>query len=68
MEGARMVYVHNGWTLHTRDFEAKGGKNFTIYFFAKKKPKSGMPYDIPEGWRVKEPKSSGSGMPYLTRH
>jgi hypothetical protein len=62
-----MTYVHNGWKLHTRDFDAKGGNTFTIYFFAKKKPNSGTPCDIPDGWRVLESKKSGSGMPYLKK-
>lgn len=64
-----MVYIHNGWTLYTRNFEAKGkGKKiFTIYYFAKNKPKSGIPCDIPKGWKVIESKKSGSGMPYLKK-
>ena len=63
-----MVFIHNGWTLHMREVELKTGTKQKIYFFSKRKPKSGTPCDMPEGYRVKETKMKGSGMPYLTKH
>ncbi len=61
-----MVFTHKGWTLHTRDVVLRSGKKFPIYFFAKGKPKSGTPCDIPDGWTVKDT-TRGSGMPYLKK-
>ena len=63
-----MVFTHRGWTLYTRDVELRSGRNQTIYFFGKNKPKSGTPCDMPKGYRVKEAKTKGSGMPYITKH
>ena len=64
-----MAYTYKDWTLHKRDVKLKGGKNQTIYFFAKKKPKSGGPCDMPEGYRLlKTNEKRGSGMPYITKH
>lgn len=62
-----MVFKHEGWTLYTKNVNLKGGKKQTIYFFAKNKPKSGEPCDIPQGWEVMKAKASGSGMPYLRK-
>lgn len=62
-----MTYTYKDWTLYKRDVKLKGGKNQTIYFFAKRKPKSGVPCDMPEGYRLLESKASGSGMPYVTK-
>ena len=63
-----MAFVHNGWALHEARVTLRDGKPRTIYFFSKRKPKSGTPCDMPEGYRVKEAKTKGSGMPYLTKH
>ena len=64
-----MVYKYKDWALYKRDITLKGGKNQTIYFFAKGKPKSGTPCDMPEGYKLlKTDESKGSGMPYLTKH
>ena len=62
-----MAFVYKDWTLHCRNVTLKGGKTVTIYFFSKKKPKSGKPCDMPEGYRVKEARTKGSGMPYVTK-
>ena len=62
-----MVFIHKGWKLHTRDVILKGGKKQTIYFFSKKNPKSGTTCDMPNGYKLKESKSKGSGMPYITK-
>ena len=62
-----MAYTYKDWTLHKRDVTLKGGSQQTIYFFAKKKPKSGTPCDMPEGYRLLETKKPGSGMPYITK-
>jgi hypothetical protein len=63
-----MTYTYKGWILHTREVNLKGGKSQKIYFFSKSNPKTGIPCDLPEGYRVKEAKTKGSGMPYLTKH
>lgn len=63
-----MVYIYERWTLYSRDVNLKGGKKQTIFFFAKNKPKSGTPCDMPQGYRLlKTDKKRGSGMPYLTK-
>jgi hypothetical protein len=63
-----MAFTYNGWTLYTRKVKLKGGRDQNIYFFSKKTPKSGEPSEMPEGYRVKEAKTKGSGMPYVTKH
>lgn len=60
-----MAYEHEGWTLYTREVELKGGRNQRIYFFSKKKPKSGVPCDKPDGWEVGS--NDRTGMLYLKR-
>ena len=63
-----MVYTYKGWTLYKKDAKLKCGKIQTIYFFSKKKPKSGISCDMPEGYRLlKTDERRGSGMPYLTK-
>jgi hypothetical protein len=63
-----MVFTHKGWTLYTRAVKLKGGRNQVIYFFSKGKPKSGTPCELPEGYRIKEAKTKGSRMPYVTKN
>ena len=60
-----MVYIHDGWTLYKRDVKLKGGRNQTIYFFSKRKPKSGTPCDKPENTVVGVNKRTG--LPYLKK-
>ena len=60
-----MAYVHDGWTLYSRDVELKGGRTQTIYFFSKHKPKSGTPCDLPSGYTVGVNKRTG--LPYLKK-
>jgi len=43
----------------------KGGRNQTIYFFSKKKPKSGTPCDKPNNMSVGVNKRTG--LPYLKK-
>jgi len=63
-----MVYTYKEWTLYKTEVTLKGGRKQTIYFFAKGKPKSGVPCDIPNGYRLlKTDENKGSGMPYLTK-
>ena len=63
-----MVFVYKDWTLYYRDVTLRSGKNQRIYFFAKNKPKSGIPCDMPEGYRLLETDEiRGSGMPYITK-
>ena len=49
-----MTYTYKDWTLYTRDVTLKGDKKQTIYFFARGKPKSGVPCDMPEGYRLRK--------------
>ena len=60
-----MAYVHDGWTLYKRDVKLKGGRNQTIYFFSKRKPKSGTPCDKPGNMTVGVNKRTG--LPYLKK-
>jgi len=48
-----MVYEKEGFTLYSKDVKLKNtDKIQTIYFFAKKEPKSGTPCDMPDGFEV----------------
>lgn len=61
-----MPYTHQGWTLYSRDVKLKRGPKVTIYFFSKKKPKSGKPMDdLPSGYRVGVNKRTK--LPYLKK-
>ena len=45
-------YTYQGWTLYSRDVKLKRGPKVTIYFFSKRKPKSGNKmYEMPRGAR-----------------
>jgi len=52
-----------GYTLYKKDVELRSGKVQTIYFFSKRKPKSGTPSPLPDGYEVRM--NERSGMPYL---
>ena len=54
-----MAYVHDGWTLYSRDVVLKGGRKQTIYFFSKRTPKSGKPCDKPGNMTVAVNKRTG---------
>jgi len=59
-----MPYQHQGWTLYSRDVKLKRGPKVTIYFFSKKKPKSGRPMnELPAGKKVIVNKRTG--LPFL---
>jgi len=60
-----MVYKQDGYTLYTRKVNLKGGKEQTIYYFAKKTPKSGTQCDLPNGYVVGVNKRTK--LPYLKR-
>ena len=46
-------YQYTGWTLYEKEAELEPGKNQTVYFFSKVKPKSGKPTgDLPTGRKV----------------
>ncbi|MBW3583254.1 MAG: hypothetical protein KY455_09170 [Euryarchaeota archaeon] len=63
-----MAFEHNGYTLHSRTVDLKGGRTQTIYFFTKNgnTPKSGSPCDKPEQYNVGINKRTG--LPYLTKN
>jgi hypothetical protein len=60
-----MAFEHNGYTLHAREIELKGGHKQVIYFFSQRSPKSGVPVDMPEGYSVVVNKRTG--LPYLKK-
>jgi hypothetical protein len=60
-----MAFEYKGWTLYTREVTLKGGRKQPIYFFSKRKPKSGNPTDKPDGYTVGENKRTG--LPYLKK-
>jgi len=60
-----MAYTHNGYTLYKKKVNLKGGREQTIYYFAKKTPKSGDPCEKPSGYNVGVNKRTG--LPYLKR-
>jgi hypothetical protein len=61
-----MPYTYQGWTLYSRDVKLKKGPKVTIYFFSKRKPKSGKPMDeMPKGRKVGVNKRTG--LPFLRK-
>ena len=59
-----MVYSHpGGWRLYMREVKLKRGPRVTIYFFSKKKPKTGKLTEIPPGKKVVINKRTG--LPFL---
>ena len=62
-----MTYKQDGYVLHKRDVELKGGRTQTIYFFCKEgnTPKSGAPCDKPDDKVVGVNKRTG--LPYLKK-
>ena len=60
-----MVYIHEGWTLYTRNVLLTRGRTQTIYFFSKRVPKSGTVCDMPEGHTVGVNKRTG--LPYVRK-
>jgi hypothetical protein len=58
-------YTYGLYTLYTELVRLKNGKNQIIYFFSKRKPKSGTPTTLPDGFQVEI--SKRSGLPYLKK-
>ena len=59
-------FRYNGYTLHTREVElANAGGKRRIYFFSKKKPKSGRPCAKPAGYHVGV--NERTGLPFLKK-
>lgn len=59
-------YKFGDYTLYCRDIILAGSKKEQrIYYFCKKKPKTGYPCDKPEGFEIQINKRTG--MPYLKR-
>jgi len=59
-----MPYEHaGGWKLYSREVKLKRGPKVTIYFFSKRKPKSGKQADMPPGRKVIVNKRTG--LPFL---
>lgn len=53
------------WMLYNRQVALNGGRQQTIYFFAKNEPKSGSPAELPTGFQVLV--TERTGMPILKR-
>jgi len=63
---SNMPYTYQGWTLYSRDVKLKKGPKVTIYFFSKRKPKSGKPMDeMPKNRKVGVNKRTG--LPFLRK-
>ncbi|MGB0653680.1 MAG: hypothetical protein ACPGQL_10830 [Thermoplasmatota archaeon] len=60
-----MAYEQDGYTLHAREVELKGGHKQVIYFFSRRSPKSGYPVEKPDGYDVVVNKRTG--LPYLRK-
>ena len=59
-------FKFNGYTLHKKDVKlANKNGNRTIYFFSKKKPKSGKPCPKPAGYHVGV--NERTGLPFLKK-
>ena len=58
-------YRYGEWTLYKRIVELKSGKTVTIYFFSKKKPKSGTCCPMPAGYEVGV--NEKTSLPYLQK-
>ncbi|HVL48385.1 MAG TPA: hypothetical protein VM889_07505 [Candidatus Thermoplasmatota archaeon] len=61
-----MAYTFGSWSLYTREVKLRtSGVTQRIFYFAKNKPASGMPTDLPAGYTVDV--STRTGMPYLRK-
>jgi len=61
-----MVYKKGDYTLYSREVKLKNTKKaHNIYFFAKNKPKSGKPADLPD--HLKAVKNKKTGFMYVKR-
>jgi hypothetical protein len=58
-------YTYGLYTLYTKLVHLRNGRNQIIYFFSKRKPKSGTPTTLPDGYQVEV--SKRSGLPYLKK-
>jgi len=58
-------FMYNGYTLYKREVALRHYKTVTIHFFAKNKPKSGIPTTMPEGYEVGV--NENSHMPFLRK-
>ncbi len=58
-------YTYGLYTLYSMLVHLKNGQTQLIYFFSKRKPKSGTPAVFPEGFEVQI--SQRSGLPYLKK-
>ena len=59
------AFKYGKWTLYMKIVHLKSGITLPIYFFSKKKPKSGKPASLPDKYSVEI--NQRSHMPYLKR-
>lgn len=63
---ARMGPFRQGpFALYARDVKLKNGRVQTIHFFAKRRPRSGQPVPLPDGFEVQG--RTRTGLPFLRR-
>ena len=61
-----MVYKYKEWMLYCKDVKLKHcNKIQTIYFFSKRQPKSGIPCDLPNDYKIEV--NQRTGLPYLKK-
>ena len=58
-------YTYGDYTLYSKRVRLKNAKIQIIYFFSKRKPKSGTPTALPVGFEVRV--NDRSGLPYLKK-
>ena len=58
-------FVYNGYTLYTREVDLKNGGRRAIFYFSKKKPKSGRMCAKPVGYHVGV--NERTGLPFLKK-
>ena len=58
-------FVYNGYTLYHKNVQLKNGGKRTIYFFSKRKPKSGSMCAKPSGYHVGV--NERTGLPFLKK-
>jgi len=61
----KMSYTYEGWNLYCKDVGLRGDRQQRIYYFSKRKPKSGIKCDKPNNMEVGVNKMTG--LPYLRK-
>jgi len=59
------ICIYGNCVLYKKIVTLKSGRTLPIYFFSTKKPKSGVPSPLPDGYGIEI--NANSGMPYLKK-